>query len=207
MVYLAAYLTGSLIKHMVWDSENIVLCTLCTDLHFACDLGIHPSPEAVLTWKKGFIGKETFSSHLLILSTFLLFYFVQYSFQKVNASALSHFQGIFFLFRWRFIYYFYGKLGSVVLITAVTLCSCSWQHRFTRDHLPCLPSSPQLEETALIVKAIQLQLRGHPRICKLFSPLVGAALVTVNRGCLCPFNYLNSIYPPIGLAGFFPSFM
>lgn len=113
----------------------------------------------------------------------------------------------YFLFRWRFICYFYGKLGSVVLITAVTLCSCSWQHRFTRDHLPCLPSSPQLEETALIVKAIQLQLRGHPRICKLFSPLVGAALVTVNRGCLCPFNYLNSIYPPIGLAGFFPSFM
>ena len=92
-----------------------------------------------------------------------------------------------------------------MLITAVTLCSCTWQHTFTRDHLPCLSSSPQLEKTAFIVKAIQLQLRGHLRICKLFSPLVGAALVSGSKGCLYLFNYLNSVYPVTELAGFFPS--
>ena len=137
-----------------------------------------------------------------------MFFCVQYSFQKVNAVLFTYTSKVFFFwFQWQFICYFYGKLGSVVLIAAVTLCSCSWQHRFARDHLPCIPSSPQLEKTVFIVTAIQLQLRGHLGICKCLSPLVGAALVSMDKGCSYPFNDLNSIYPPTGFAVFFPSFV
>lgn len=107
----------------------------------------------------------------------------------------------------RFICYFYGKLGSVVVLAAVILCSCSQQHRLTGDHLPCLPSSPQLAKTAFTITAIQLQLTGHLRICKLFSPLVGAAFVTAKKACVSPCNYLTSIYFTTGLAGCFPTFM
>lgn len=117
------------------------------------------------------------------------------------------FSRYYFLFRWQFICYFYGDLGIVVLIAAVALHSCTWQHRCIRDHLSHLPASPQLEKMVFAVLTIQLQLRGHLRICKLFSLLVDATLANMDKGFLCPLNYLNSIYPKTRSAGSFPSFL
>lgn len=60
-------------------------------------------------------------------------------------------------------------------------------HIHQRSPTLFIPSLHSWRKQLFIVKAIQLQLRGHLRICKLFSPLVGAALVSGNKGVACIF--------------------
>lgn len=197
----AAYLKGSLIHYLGFREDCLI--DLVYRFPFANDPLSRSSCTPHLIKNVSQIYKEW--------NIYKPIYFVMdfpAVFTEGECSVSPHlFSRYYFLFRWQFICYLYGYLGIVVLIAAVALHSCTWQHRCIRDHLSHLPERPQLEKMVFMVITIQLQLRGHLRICKLFSLLVGATLVNMDKGFLCPLNYLNSIYPKTRSAGSSPSFL
>lgn len=199
----APYRKGSLI-HCLGFREDCLI-HLVYRSPFANDPLIRSSCQPLLNWNKNItqIYNEGNISNPIV---FVVDFPAVFTEGECGVS-LHLFSRYYFLFRWQFICYFYGNLGILVLIAAVALHSCTWQHRCIRDHLSHFPASPQLEKMDFMVITIQLQLRGHLRICKLFSLSVGATLENMDKGFLCPLNYLNSIYPKTRLVGFFPSFL